>query len=75
MTAMLHVEQECAVELLYKKHSMMEKNAPQTGLLSVTQNHVPLKDLLLTTVNGVHGVNVVLHVDQKNKPEKFWLKP
>ena len=25
-------------------------------------------------VNGVHGVNVVLHVDQKNKAEKFWLK-
>jgi len=53
----------------------VEKSAPQTGLLSVTQNHVPLKDLLLTTVNGVHGVNVVLHVDQKNKPEKFWSKP
>ena len=68
---MLLVEQECEVELLYKKHFMVEKSAPQTGLLSVTQNHVPLKDLLLSTANGVHGLNVVLPVDRGNVIEKL----
>ena len=39
---MLHVEQECKAELLYKKHYMVEKSAPQTGLVSVIQDHVLL---------------------------------
>ena len=75
MNVMLRVEQECKVELLYKKHFMVEKSAPQTELLSVTQNHVPLKDFLLSTANGVHGVTVTLPVDQEFKIEPFWSKP
>ena len=75
MNVTLHVEQECKVELLYKKHFMVEKSAPQTGLLSVTQNHVPLKDFLLSTANGAHGVTVTLPVDQEFKIEPFWSKP
>jgi len=75
MNVMLRGEQECKVELLYKKHFMVEKSAPQTGLLSVTQNHVPMKDFLLSTANGVHGVTVTLPVDQEFKIEPFWSKP
>ena len=68
---MLYVEQECAVELLYKKHFMVEKSAPQTGLSSVTQNHVQTKDLIPSTANGLHGVNVALPVDQGRIIEKL----
>ena len=72
---MLHVEQECKVESLNKKRFMAEKSAPQIGLLNVTQNHVPLKDLLLSIANGVHGVTVALHVGPEFKIEPFWRKP
>ena len=66
MSVMLHVEQECEVELLNKNHFMVEKSAPQTELLSVTQNHVLLRDLLLILLNanGANGVPVVPFVDQ-----------
>ena len=45
---------------------MVEKSAPRTGLLSVTQNHVLLRDLLLIplTANGVNGDNAVPHADK-----------
>ena len=72
---MLHVEQECKIESLNKKRFMVEKSAPQIGLSSVTQNHVPLKDLLLSIANGVHGVTVALHVGPEFKIEPFWRKP
>ena len=65
---MVHVEQGCKADLLYKKHFMAEKSAPQTGLLSVTQNHV------LLTVNWVHGMTVMLHVEQDCEVELLYKK-
>ena len=75
MTVILHVDKENRPEKLCNKLFMVEMSAPQTRLLNVTQNHVPLKDLLRSTANGVHGGTVTLPVDQEFKIEPFWSKP
>ena len=55
MTVVLHVEQECEVEILCRKHFMVGKSVPQTGLLRATSiNHAQKRKqvcILVVSVN------------------------